>query len=273
MPRLGLHGLTYYADPEDGEKWGVFGDSHFGIEDQPALDLMVECFEREGIDVAVLNGDGADCGVVAPHELKARKAALDNGSLLEEVNSGRKYIDWMRSRKAIWGTGNHEDWINDLALRTGTVGSVTVRSALDIPSDIEVLPHGYQIRAGSLVIEHGDLTLGRGSGGVNLARSILSKYPDQTTVVNHYHRDAYAVRTSPDRHGVFRSHAAHGLGHMSDPRKHSEYAGRAPDWQTGFGLIEFWRVDGKTRYNVDRIEIHRDRRGRPVFSYRGHVYR
>ena len=273
MPRLGLHGLTYYADPKDGEKWGVFGDLHIGIEDKPAANLMIECFEREGIDLTCANGDIVNCATVAPHEGSQREAAIEHGFLMDEADSGREYLDWLATRPCLYGEGNHEDWINDVAKRTGTVGSLTVKSALGLHPSIQVLPQAYQIRAGSLVIEHGDVTLGRGSGGVNLARTILTRYPDQTTVVNHFHRMDMAIRTAPDQRDVFRSRAAFSLGHMSQVRRHTEYASRAPNWQTGFAIIEFWRVDGQIRYNVNPIEIHRDRRGRPVFSYRGHTYR
>jgi hypothetical protein len=237
---------------------------------------MVECMDYEGTDVIIANGDIADCGPVAPHEMKARTAAATNGSLLEEMETGREYINWMRTRRlAIYGEGNHEDWINDVARRTNTVGSLSVANALGLPvgPGFEVLPQGYQIRLGSLVIEHGDIVLGRGSGGVNLARTLLNRYPTQTTVVGHYHRDDYAVRTAPDSTGVLRSHAAVCLGHLSLPDAHSEYAGRAPNWQQGFGIVRVWYDSNKPRFTVDSVEIHRDRRGRPLFEYNGKVYK
>lgn len=260
----------------DGTALGVFGDLHIGCHDAPAANLMVECFDRVGVDIVIPNGDIHDCGPVAPHEMKARTAAATNGQLLEEAYSGREYVDWMRTRRlCLYGEGNHEDWINDVAVRNNAVGSITVANSLDLPVGpaFEVLPHGYQIRLGSLVIEHGDIVLGRGSGGANLARSILNRYPTQTTVVNHFHRDDYAVRTAPDAGGVPRSHAAVCLGHMSDPSAHADYAGRAPNWQQGFGLIRVWYDAGKPRFTVDSVEIHRTRRGHPVFEYGGHVYR
>lgn len=273
MPRLGLHGLTLHTDPKDGEVWGVFGDLHIGIHDRPSAYAMIDCFEREGIDRPIANGDIVNCATVSPHEGSQRLAAIEHGHLMDEANTGRDILDWLGAREAFYGTGNHEDWINDVALRTGTVGSLTVKSALGLAPGITVLPQAYQIRAGSLVLEHGDATLGRGSGGVNLARTILTRYPDQTTVVNHFHRMDMAIRTAPDRDDIFRSRAAFTLGHMSDIRRHAEYASRAPNWQTGFAFIRFWRVDGQLRFNVEPIEIHRDRRGRPVFSYRGRTYR
>lgn len=237
---------------------------------------MIECFEREGVEVVIANGDIHDCGPVAPHEMKAHRASAMNGQLLEEAYSGREYVDWLATRRlTIYGPGNHEDWINDVAVKANAVGSITVANALDLPvSDhFEVLPHGYQVRLGGLVVEHGDIVLGRGSGGANLARTILARYPAQTTVVNHFHRDDYAVRTTPDASGVLRSHAAVCLGHMSDPTAHAEYAGRTPNWQTGFGIVRVWYDSQKPRFTVDSVEVHRTRRGTPVLEYGGRIYR
>lgn len=251
----------------------IFSDVHLGIHDDPALRLAVECCEREGATLTIANGDIHDCGPVAPHELKARAASLENGTLLEEAASGRWFTDWLATRPCYYGEGNHEDWINDLALRTNTVGSVSVASALGLPSGIRMLAHGYQIRLGNLVIEHGDVTLGRGAGGRNVAQSVLDKFPDQSTIVGHFHRVSNATRTSPDSVGILRSRAAYTSGHLSLPHAHQEYAGRAPNWQQGFMLIKVWYDNNKPRFTVHNIEIHRDRYGRPIFEFNGRVYR
>jgi hypothetical protein len=263
------------ADCPDGTLICVFNDSHCGIMDGSAASLMVECAEKEGASFIIGNGDVADCASVSPHELKQKKAVYNYGALEGELKRDRWLIDWMATRpgKALLGTGNHEDWINDLALRNGLTGTLTVRSALQVPACVEVLPHGYQIKLGSLVIEHGDLIFPRGMGGVNLARSILLKYPSQTTIAGHFHRQQSALRTEVDHSGSFRSFGAFPLGHLSLPREHREYAGRDPDWQQGFGLIRVW-YDGKSpRFTIHQIEIHRDRYNKPIFEFNGHLYR
>lgn len=257
-------------------KVAVWGDLHIGVHDDRAIRTLVECFEREGVTGVVANGDVHDCAAVSSHAGKARRAVVTSGQLEDEAASGRWVVDWMATRECWYGVGNHEDWINDVALATGTIGTFTVAAALRLPEgpNFHVLPHGYQIRAGSLVIEHGDVALGRGSGASNLARRLLLKYPNQTTLVNHFHHDDYAVHSTPDHAGVPRAHAAHGLGHLSDPTAHQEYAGRFPNWQQGAAIVRFWAdQDGKSRFTVDHILIHRDRRNRPVFEYGGRVYR
>lgn len=243
--------------------------------DHPAAELMVECFECEGVDLVVANGDIFDCGPVSPHDLKQRKAALENGSLLEEAEDGDWLVEYLSDKGAILGTGNHEDWINDVALKTHTVGTTTVRSALGISESIEVLDHGYQLRLGSLVIEHGDIIVPRGMGGVNLANTILNRCPSQTTIVGHFHRMGAAYRTTPDRNGIPRTHAAFPIGHLSIPTAHSDYAGRLPDWQQGFAIIEVWYESSREppRFTVRPVEIHRTKKNLPIFEYNGNIYR
>jgi hypothetical protein len=257
------------------KKIAVFGDVHIGCHDEPAMRALIECFEREGVDLTIPNGDIHDCAAVSSHADKRAKAVIESGQLAEEAASGRWIVDWLMTRPCIYGEGNHEDWINDLALHTNTVGTVTVASALGLPvsDDFLVLPQGYQIRIGSLAIEHGDEILGRSMGGQHLAATILRRYPAQSTVVNHFHRMDYAVHTTADHNGVPRSFSVHSLGHVSDPGAHADYAGRLPNWQQGGAIIDLWQCDGKQRYTIHPIEIHRDRRNKPVFEYNGHVYR
>jgi len=257
------------------KKIAIFGDVHIGCHDAPAMRTLIECFEREGVDLTFANGDIHDCAAVSPHKGKSKKAALETGQLAEEAASGRWITEWLTTRPCLYGEGNHEDWINDLALDTNTVGTVTVASALGLPEseDFIVLPQGYQVRIGSLAIEHGDEILGRSLGGANLAATVLRRYPAQSTIVNHFHRMDYAVHTTADHSGAARSFSVHSLGHVSDPNAHRDYAGRLPNWQQGGAIVDLWEADGKQRYTIHHIEIHRDRRNRPIFEFNNHIYR
>jgi hypothetical protein len=259
----------------DGSVLAIFNDVHLGIEDTPALKVAAGVAEGAGATHFIVNGDGADCGCISPHHGKKKRSQYEHGTLEEEIAPGRWFLDWIAGsgRKSILGTGNHEDWINDLALETGMVGTTTVRSALNIDPRTEVLEHGYQIRLGSLVIEHGDLLLGRSSGGPTTASRILAKYPDQSTICGHFHIESSSFRTSFDAGGILRTRGAYTLGHLSDPAKHWEYASRAPNWQQGLGIVEVFYIDGKPRYDVTQVGIHRDRYNRPYATYRGKVYR
>lgn len=264
-----------HAEVPDGTLALVFGDLHIGEHDAPATNLMVECADREGAGLVIANGDIANCATVSRHVETRERGLRKFGSLEGEVDSGREYLDWLGNRggRSLLGVGNHEDWINDIALYSGLGPTLRVGAALGLDSGIEVLEHGYQLQIGSLNIEHGDIIFGRGSGPANLAGTILRRNPLKTTVVNHFHREDYAVATTPDSRGILRSHACYALGHMSDPTAHYHYAGRAPNWQQGFAMIKFHYVDNKVVFKVDQVQIHRDRRNRPYASYNGHLYR
>lgn len=264
---------TLKLKPPEGTKIAIWGDLHIGVHDRAAIHQVIECFEHEGVEMVIANGDIHDCGAVSRVSGKKTKAVFETGQLAEEAASGREIVQWMTTRRCVYIPGNHEDWINDLALASNCVGTVTVASALGIPAGIEVLDHGAQVRIGSLVVEHGDLTLGRSHGSANLAATILRRYPAQTTIVGHFHRDDYAVHTTPDHAGIHRSFAAHSLGHLSDPTKHIDYAGRHPNWQQGAGIVTVWYDGGKPRFTVQHIVVHRDRRNRPIFEFNGKVYK
>lgn len=259
-----------------GMKIAILNDVHIGIHDEDAVKVLIECFEREGVDFVVANGDIHDCGPVSRHAGKAALARLESGQLAEEAASGRWIVDWMATRPCIYGTGNHEDWINDLAISTGTVGTLTVSRALGLPEapGFVVAPHGYQIRFGSLVIEHGDCIFSRGgSGPANLARGIFTRFPGQTSLVGHFHRQDAAWFTSFDSAGIARSHAAFCVGHLSKIDAHIAYAGRAPNWQQGGAIVETWRDGVNKRFTVHLLEIHRDRNNRPILQFNGRLYR
>ncbi len=249
------------AEVPHGSRIGVLSDIHIGIHDVPAVRAAIEYLEKWGCTHVILNGDIYDCATVAPHKKKAALASLQNGSLLHEASTGRWILEWALTRPCIMGVGNHEDWINDLAVHPGLAGTYSVKSALGLPDNLEILDWGYQIRLGSLVIEHGDLFK---SFGQNPAQRVLNVQPDCTTIIGHVHRESFASKTTPDEDGVMRTRAAYSTGHLSIPEEHHDYAGRAPNWQQGFSTVEVWWEGDRPRFHVDLVEIHRDRRNRPV---------
>lgn len=264
-------------DVPDGSLIGVYSDVHIGIEDREVLGPVVECSEREGVTHVWLNGDIHDCGVASRHPDKRARAALDHGRLAEEAAGGRWFVDWALTRHdgaagCIYGEGNHEDWINQIALDPALNGTVTVRSALGLPNRLVMLPQGYQIRLGSLRVEHGDAVFKRGSGGKYPARKLLDVSPDQTTLVGHVHRMDDARRVYENEDGVLVSRRAHTQGHLSLPHKHRDYAARNPSWHQSFTFIRVFWDGARPKYTLYPVEVFRNRRGRPAFEFNGRLY-
>lgn len=256
---------------------GWLSDVHLGIEDTSALSIAVDVMEAAGVDHVVAGGDIADCHAISEHA-KDIERILEAGTLLEEVEAGRWLFDWFTTRgdRAVMICGNHESRLDRLVAKyaPGLHGSVGISEALKLPASLKVLPPGGQVRIGSLVLEHGDAVFPRGAapGGKYPSHRLLDLFPDQNTIIGHVHRQTSAVRTYVNESGVARSRGAWTMGHLSQRDKHA-YAGRNPNWQQGFGIIDVFTVGGRPRFSVMQVEIHRDRRDRPYAQWARKVYR
>lgn len=259
-----------------GSMIAVLSDVHVPLHDEDALRLVVAACEDAEATHVVLNGDIADCGVGSRHPGKRARDSIDMGDLRRSVEPGRWLYDWARTRPCWLIRGNHERWLEDKIAEDPALRAVTPEALLGLPEDgagWEVLPSGSQLRLGSLVIEHGDGLWPSGSGGQNPGQRARQVAPDQTTIVGHLHRKFFQCWTTRDENGVPRTRAVYGNGHLSRESAHREYAGTYPGWQQSFALVHTYEVDGRPRYTVDQPEIHRTAEGKPVFEYRGRVYR
>jgi hypothetical protein len=60
---------------------------------------------------------------------------------------------------------------------------------------------------------------------------------------------------------------------MSLDDAHGDYAGTYHGWQQGFLLIRVYWEGSRPRFTVYPVDIHRTKRGRPVFELFGKVYK
>lgn len=269
------HKLTR-AEVPDGSRIAVFHDIHIPYHDATAMKLAIECCEREGVTHVVLDGDIADCGPASRHEGKRKRDVIDLGRLHESVAPGMWIYEWALSRRAYLMRGNHERWVEEAIESDPTFsGAVSPEQAMGVPLEgwAAVLDSESRLRLGSLVIEHGHGLFPSGSGGENPGGRIRKLAPNQVTLIGHLHRRFAAFWTVQNDDGLSKTYGAFGGGHMSIEHTHTSYAGGYPGWQQSFEIIRVYYVDGRPRFTVDQIEVHRDKRNRPVFEYDGHVYR
>jgi hypothetical protein len=254
-----------------GSKILVSGDLHVPIHDERPAKLMLECASDWGVTHGILQGDSVNCGSISPH---LHDPDLRH-TLREEVESGDFLWDFYAKLQTYFIEGNHEDWGNDIVAKNpGLHGATDMPTLLGLRGrGYTFLPHGGQVRLGSLVFEHGDLIFPRGGGPKHAAAACLAKFPDQSTVFGHIHRLDQARLTTEDKNGITRTRGAFSVGHMSIPEMHHRYAGRNPGWQQGFGLFEIWYDGGEPRFTPYLVEIHRDGRNRPVFNFNGKTYK
>jgi hypothetical protein len=257
----------------DGSTLAFWSDIHGGIHDDPALRVAVSVAEAAGVTHNIFGGDILDCGVSSRHDEKRSRALLDYSSLAAEAETLRWFINWGVTRPTRWIVGNHEDWLVQRLLSEPSTSHLDWWTVLNLPSTMKYLPRFSMIRLGSLVMEHGDGLFPRGNGGRYPASRVLDMLPDQSTVIGHLHHSDSAVRTSLDEAGIARLRRAEVNGHLSIVEKHTSYAGRHPNWQQRFILIRVWWLEGRPRYTIIPVDIHRTRRGAPIAEFEGRIYR
>lgn len=260
------------AELPDGSLIAFFSDVHGGIHDEPALRVAIEVCEAAGVTHIIGGGDILDCGVASRHDEKAKKAQIEWGKLIKEVDSARWFLNWMATRPCTYLLGNHEAWLANAIEADPKFCHMSFGEVLRIPSSIEVLPQYSMIRIGSLVLEHGDAIFPKSSGGKNPAARLLDLFPDQSTIIGHLHHADSSFRTYVGEDGVTRYRRAEVNGHLSLIHKHKSYAGRHPNWQQRICLIRIWYFAGKPRWTIYPVDIWRDPRNRPVAEWEGRIF-
>lgn len=260
------------AEVPDGTIIGWASDVHIPIHHEPALRLMCEAWEWAGVTHIVAGGDILDMHCISRHA-KDPERLLEAGTIAEEIEPGRWFLDFLATRPCALLLGNHEDRLRRFYIENGLplVGDEVerFRQETKIPAAIEVLPQDAELRLGSFVMTHGHLEFPRGGGGKYPAHRLLDMSPGQSSACGHVHRQTTARRTAVDEHGVPRTWGAWTFGHMSIEAEHLDYAGRRPNWQVGFGLITVHWENNKPRWDVTQTEVMFDRRRRPYFSLWG----
>lgn len=258
----------------DGSRIGVLHDIHIPHHDERALRLVIECMEDAGVTHVVLLGDIADCGPASRHEDKRASAAFDEGDLKESIAPGYWIYEWARSRPCIYVHGNHEGWVHKSIAKSPEMRGSSASSLMGLWEDgdgWEVLAPKSVVTIGNLGLEHGDKLFPQGNGGQNPGMRIKQLVPDRTTLIGHLHRRFGIYWSTPDERGVYRTRGAVGGGHMSLPEAHEGYVGY-PNWQQSVEIVDIWHEGPRARFNIHEIEIHRNKRNRPIFHFEGKTY-
>jgi hypothetical protein len=267
--------LSKYDVPDNSLLLAI-NDVHIPGHDEDVLKLVVECAEANGVTHVILNGDIADCGPASRHEDKKKRAVLDEGCLRESVAAGLWLYEWARTRQCYYILGNHEAWVTNYIANSPELKGTRTTELMGLWRDgdgWEVLPQYSRLRIGNSTWEHGDGFFKSGSGGENPGSKIKRMAPDQTTHIGHLHRRFELYWSTPDENGINRTRAAIGIGHLSLPEFHKEYAGSYINWQQTFELTRVVYIDGRARLFSTQVEVFRDRYNRPFFYYGGRLYR
>lgn len=251
---------TYRVHVEPGDAYLVPGDLHYPLHDAGAVAAMLEWFQlrreagiwdRTGL---LLQGDTLDCFGLSKFRKRAKKF-WDAGKLKLGVDAARPLIEW-GARMPLGATmvlGNHDYWAANFVEENPALegcpgvefGALTGLSSIE---GLEILGHGDKVLLGDkVVVCHGD-TLGAKSPS-----SIVAKYPDQVTVLGHYHRVWQLLRTVYGPEGDPSYRGAYCVGMLAGEEAIEDYAPDG-DMQLGFGVIEFFgpkRRNGQPHFRVD----------------------
>lgn len=262
----------------EGDRVLVPGDVHFPVHDPRAVDILVAAARDLRCTWVVLQGDTFDYWGLSRYPKEAQRY-FEDGRLEEEASAGREALAALRASvprgHAVIGPGNHEDRWYDLvdanpALH-GFEWSTPVRQVLE---GWHVLPRGYRLLAGPLVIEHGDRIRGcREGGGLHPAHRCLQNYPGQNTLFGHTHRIDACTRPTEKR-GEPVAHGAWTVGYLGDPVRSSTYMRDGHSWEQGFAVVDFFALArGRLGFTVNQARFLRGARGRQVVHLLGRTWR
>lgn len=256
----------YKIKVESGDAYLVPGDLHFGAEAPGPIKAMDDFFanrykkHRKGV---LCLGDAVDSHTITRHKKRAQRLA-ELPTLMDEVALARPWFE--RASKYPLGCtyvlGNHEYWIQDIVDdEPGLAGAPGMEwGALTGLGDIdglEILPYQTWVDLGDNVSAH------HGKGLPSSIKQVTLKYPDQFTVYGHYHSVELRYRTVYTKDGpVYRG--AMQVGCMQgDPDYTVD-----PDWQWGFGVIEFFgdKGDGDPLFKPTPYVVVKNKKGEYVVA-------
>jgi hypothetical protein len=250
-------------------------DIHIPYHDDRACRLMVECAEDNGCTHVIPNGDILDSGIGSGIPSKKAIDTIAWGTLAKSAHQGKWLTDWFRTKRCWYLLGNHEKWIERFIQQDPAMAALQPMDLFGLPRDGEgwdVLPSNSRLRLDTYVWEHGHGIFPRGTSA-NPGGRIKAVAPQQTTFIGHLHRDFVTSWTTQNHKGIEVTFQAHGAGHISQTASHEDYAGGYPGWQSSFLMQYCYEVKNRPRITTDHVLIHRDGKDRPIFEYRGKVYR
>lgn len=259
------------VDADKVESGFVFctSDHHHPISDKVAEAAMVKLAQDLKPHTFVVNGDVVDAWFISRHDKEAdRLFDPDAGPRLkDEIESFRPLGNEIaRICKRVYiGEGNHEVRLAKLVnANPALYGLLDWETLFALPENVKFLKYGYRLRLGPVSFVHGDRIGGR-FGVKNPTQWMLSNKGNRTVIFGHSHGMSCTYRTVWDDTGQPHGYVAIEQGHLSNTKKQLYVV--EPDWTTGFVVVEFFTVAGKTRFTPHLVPIVDGR-----FSFGGKVY-
>lgn len=212
--------------------WVVLGDVHLPFHDKRTVELAVEYARERNAAGLLLNGDILDSHEVSDHE-KDRDAL----SYADELEVGRQFMAWVRSRlprtRIVYREGNHEQRVQRYVFQRAP--AIAGLEGLNVRSWLNLKDHGIEwvqdkrvVYLGKLATIHGHEY--RGGGGVSPARWLMLR-AYTSAMCGHFHRASFhgTKGLNPKPIGIW----SHGCACYLHPA----YA-PLNEWTHGFASVE-----------------------------------
>jgi hypothetical protein len=220
-------------------------DMHHPYHDERALASAFEFLRDWKPDLLVFGGDALDFyGISRFAKDPARSSRVQTE--LDSIEPTLAMASRLKCSK-FWIDGNHEHRLHRHIIEHPSLfglRSLAIPTLVGLKRDWVHLGNQSRIRAGRLLIHHGDLS-GRGVSGKYPARMMLDKLRT-TNIFGHLHHEDVAHTTEFDG-SVSSSYAS---GHLCDP-KLVDYVAN-PNWQQSFPIINLDR-NGNEHVTFKRI--------------------
>lgn len=218
---------------------GIINDVHYPVQDQRAVDLVLDIFEDQGIDWLIIAGDFEDFVNVSSHGPKDPDIVE---TLSDEIAAAREGLELCRKKlpnaRITYMAGNHtvrlERFIMTHARPFWNMFDLKIEYGLE-RLNIEWHPYNepFWIVPERLYVQHSPP-----SYGVSGSMTSLQKRPGATGIFGCTHRMQQSHMT--DVNGVYHSVFFNGwLGSATISENHKryfKYAKNHQNWQQGFAI-------------------------------------
>lgn len=180
-------------------------------------------------DHVILGGDMLDCGMISHHnsekpgQVEGLRLLSDAKGLIQNVITP---LENQVKGRLVYHTGNHEDWLAQLAAKLpGIEEMLAVEHVLDLSDQWEVISQGGASKLGKLTFIHGDQL----PSGEHSAKAAVVAY-ERNVRFGHFHTfQTYTKTSAVDMNG----HT--GIAVPCLCKKDPNYGKTAPNrWMQGF---------------------------------------
>lgn len=248
---------------EERKKAGVkqaiyISDVHVPFHDKKANNAVKQFLEEQQPDYLIYGGDIVDFYSVSRFDKDPERKF----TIQDEITQGIIYLNTMNEAspesKKYFLEGNHENRMRKYLARNPELAgldALSIESLLNLKQlGINYVPYDKGLILHDFLFKHGT------RANMHAAKAELD-LENISGMSGHVHR--IQKYSKADRHG---RHTWHTVGHLADEEQIDYFNQQVPNWQQGFGIVEF--NPRNQTYEATQVSITNGN-----FQYQGKVYK